>query len=397
MIDNLQILLITINRSSILDIRDFIWYSTLKRLKKGALTILKKRRKLKEDYNRETRRELIKRITRLMKKMKKSRMYARLLVIKLALQGKSYKEIVSITGISEPTIADYIKKFRKKGLAGLKMKYSSGCPSKLTKEQEIQLYEIIVNEYPKNHGFKAKMNWTVRIIRELIEKKFGVKYSRSGTRHLLHRLDLRFTTPTYTLAKADPKKQEEFKEQFNVLKQELLEGEIDHIFFVDESMIRDYQAISKTWFPKGQQKIIKTYGKHWGTKLIGALDYESGEVFCIQRKTYTAKEFLSFLKIMVKKYKDKRIVLVLDNAPIHHAYLLDPFLEEHAEHLTLFFLPPYSPQLNLIEGLWGWLKENVINNEFFDSALKIHRAVKEFIDWVNDNPQETIDRLCVRL
>ena len=40
-------------------------------------------------------------------------------------------------------------------------------------------------------------------------------------------------------------------------------------------MIRDYQAISKTWFPKGQQKIIPTYRKHHGAKLVGFLNYET--------------------------------------------------------------------------------------------------------------------------
>ncbi len=84
-------------------------------------------------------------------------------------------------------------------------------------------------------------------------------------------------------------------------------------------MIRDYQALSRTWFPKGQQKIIPTYGKHWGAKLIGTLDYETGEVFCVQEEQYTAKEFLSFLEKMMVKYQGQRIVMILDNAKIHHA------------------------------------------------------------------------------
>ena len=37
-------------------------------------------------------------------------------------------------------------------------------------------------------------------------------------------------------------------------------------------MIRDYQAIQKTWFVKGRQKVIQTYGKHEGVKLLGILD-----------------------------------------------------------------------------------------------------------------------------
>ena len=89
-------------------------------------------------------------------------------------------------------------------------------------------------------------------------------------------------------------------------------------------MIRDYQALSRTWFAKGQQKVIPTYGKHWGAKLIGTLDYETGEVFCVQEEQYTAKEFLSFLEKVTAKYRGERIVMVLDNAKIHHAELQKP-------------------------------------------------------------------------
>lgn len=54
-------------------------------------------------------------------------------------------------------------------------------------------------------------------------------------------------------------------------------------------MIRDYQAIQKTWFVKGRQKVIQTYGKHEGVKLLGILDYETGKVYeasveCVGRK-----------------------------------------------------------------------------------------------------------------
>jgi transposase len=162
-------------------------------------------------------------------------------------------------------------------------------------------------------------------------------------------------------------------------------------------MIRDYQALSRVWFAKGQQKIVPTYGKHHGAKLIGSLDYETGEVFCTQEIQYTAKEFLSFLERLMEKYPNQKIVMVLDNARIHHAELIQPFLKKNRELLTLLYLPPYSPQLNLIEGLWGWLKAAVINNVFFDSVQKIRKAVQEFIKEINKTPEVTVDRLCVQL
>lgn len=51
-------------------------------------------------------------------------------------------------------------------------------------------------------------------------------------------------------------------------------------------MIRDYQAISKTWFLKSNQRIIPTTGKHRGVKLLGILNYENGQVFCTQDERY---------------------------------------------------------------------------------------------------------------
>lgn len=161
-------------------------------------------------------------------------------------------------------------------------------------------------------------------------------------------------------------------------------------------MIRDYQALANTWFPRGKQKIIPTYGKHRGVKLVGTLDYESGEIFCTEEEQYDAKVFLSFLEKVVEKYSGEKIVMILDNARIHHAKLIQPFLDAHKDTLELVFLPPYSPNLNLIEGLWGWLKKSVIYNVFYSSVDDIRKAVQTFITEISKNPIQIVDRLCIR-
>lgn len=43
------------------------------------------------------------------------------------------------------------------------------------------------------------------------------------------------------------------------------------------------------WFPKGKQRIILTYGKHEGVKLVGFLDYETGHVYMEEHKKYDAE------------------------------------------------------------------------------------------------------------
>lgn len=162
-------------------------------------------------------------------------------------------------------------------------------------------------------------------------------------------------------------------------------------------MIRDYQAIQKTWFLKGKQRIIPTFGKHEGVKLLGILNYETGHIYCEEHEKYDAEVFLKFLKNVLVIYKQGKIVMILDNSRIHHAKLIQPFLEENAHRLELVFLPTYSPKLNLIEGLWLWLKSEIINNVFFKSVREIRIAVRSFINSTAKMPDMVIERLCVRL
>lgn len=162
-------------------------------------------------------------------------------------------------------------------------------------------------------------------------------------------------------------------------------------------MIRDYQAIHKTWFERGKQRIIKTFGKHQGVKLIGYLNYETGEVYCEEHESYNAEVFLGFLKNLLSRNPNGKIVIILDNARIHHAKLLQPFLKENEERLQLMFLPPYSPNLNLIEGLWKWLKEKVIYNVFYKVVSEIRNNIDGFLENINANPAAVIDRLCCKL
>lgn len=176
-----------------------------------------------------------------------------------------------------------------------------------------------------------------------------------------------------------------------------MNDEIDHLLFEDECMIRDYQALQRTWFEKGKQRIIPTTGKHRGVKLLGTVDYVTGEIVWQEDEQYTAETFLAFLKKVIAHYPTGKIVMVLDNARIHHAKLLKPFLNEQKGRLEFVFLPPYSPQFNVVEGLWKWLKSDVINNVFYPTVAEIRNNVTNFMKQIAKNKRAIIDRLCVRL
>jgi putative transposase len=175
-----------------------------------------------------------------------------------------------------------------------------------------------------------------------------------------------------------------------------LNGDIDHVLFEDESSIRDYQAIMKSWFSKGGQRIIKTYGKHESVKLAGILNYETGEVHVDEMEKWNAEVFLAFLQKVLAWYPKGKIMLILDNSKVHHAILLQGFLKANPR-LMLMFLPPYSPMLNLIEGLWGWLKDTCVNNVFFTKICQVKLAVRKFVTQINSDPDNVIERLCIQL
>ncbi|WP_374992201.1 transposase [Paenibacillus sp. LHD-38] len=113
--------------------------------------------------------------------------------------------------------------------------------------------------------------------------------------------------------------------------------------FEDESMIRDYQAFQKTWLAKVKQRIINT-GKHHGVKLLATLDYVEGKIVWKEDEQYNVESFLAFLKQVLTVYPTGRIIMVLDNARIHHAKLLSSFLQEHisTSHYKVMFSPVFS-------------------------------------------------------
>lgn len=84
-------------------------------------------------------------------------------------------------------------------------------------------------------------------------------------------------------------------------------------------MIRDYQALQRTWFEKGTQRVIRITGKHRGVKLLATVDYSSGKIVWHEDEEYTAETFLIFLNKVLIAYPFGTITMVLDNARIHHA------------------------------------------------------------------------------
>ena len=153
-----------------------------------------------------------------MKNSKITREYRRLQAIYLYSTGVKVSEIVQITQHTASTISRLYTAYRANGLSSISDAPRDGRPHRLTPEQEITIKDIVLNKTPADLGFSANFNWTAGIVAQYILKEFKVRYSIKGTTLLLKRLNLSFTRPTYTLAKADAKKQEQFRKDFSKTK-----------------------------------------------------------------------------------------------------------------------------------------------------------------------------------
>ena len=165
------------------------------------------------------------------------------------------------------------------------------------------------------------------------------------------------------------------------------------MLFEEEAHIRDYQAIGATWALCGKQKKIKTTGRHAAAILMGTVAPATGDVIVEQYAESTAETFQQFLQGVLDRYVGKQVYMILDNARIHHAKALAPFLADHPE-LHLVFLPPYSPNLNNVERLWKWLREKVILNTYFPNLGAIKEAIGRFLRFLEGSKTEIQSRLC---
>ena len=142
----------------------------------------------------------------------------RALGVRLILEGRSIEEAAKISNYSEEAVRLHIARYEAEGLEGLFTKKAPGAKRKLTPEQEGVLYETIKTKLPRDVGLVPFANWTAPLAVKYVIAEFGVEYSERGMRNLFERLGLSYTRPTYTLAKADPQKQDDFRQEFEAVK-----------------------------------------------------------------------------------------------------------------------------------------------------------------------------------
>ncbi|MFC1226789.1 IS630 family transposase [Pedobacter sp. BG31] len=135
--------------------------------------------------------------------------------------------------------------------------------------------------------------------------------------------------------------------------------------FQDEASLSNTATVSYMWAEKGKQpRINQKQRKRERKTLFGCIEPETGIVVTSKADRGNTISFFSFLLLVVKTYHERKVVMVLDNVPYHHAKRLKPILERYKHRIELVYLPPYSPDLNPIERVWWYMRKKITHNRY---------------------------------
>ena len=124
--------------------------------------------------------------------------------------------------------------------------------------------------------------------------------------------------------------------------------------------------------------------------MYGAFNYRTGQSHYMAHPKKNAQQFAEFLRQLLEANSERPLVLVLDNASYHHTRAIRQLLSDHRDHVFVIWLPVYSPELNLIEGLWGYLKRSALNNYFFGDIESLESALHQAFSEMQQHPETAL-------
>jgi transposase len=279
--------------------------------------------------------------------------------------GWTLEEVSNALLLDEETLRSYVKKYQEGCLpALLKVDYKGSEP---------QLSDFEINKLCD--ALDKNIFLTTQSVIDFVEKKFGIKYSQSGMRDLLHRLNYEYKKPKLVPGNPDIEAQEIFSEQYEEFM--LNKPKNVEVLFMDAVHPQHNTMAAYGWIKRGEKRKIQTTSGRDRLNLHGAMNAETYELTVIESETVDEDSTIQLLEMLENKYILAPIIyVILDNAKYHYSRKVRKFLEK--SRINLVFLPSYSPNLNLIERLWKFFKKKVLYNKYYEKIDDFRKACIKF-------------------
>jgi transposase len=306
------------------------------------------------------------------------RIYQRLSAILWSDDGRTREEIAELLGISTRQIGQWFRIYRNKGLDDLCTLHYQGDPGRLGPAQVGRLKQEI--ETGVFHNAEQIRTW--------IEATFGVTYSATGVKDLLRRIGASYHKVSGFFWKADVEEQKRWLRKHRRHKREA--GPETRRYFVDACHpVWGVDLLYSCWLLVGQRLYVGVGNGRKRLNILGAYCPDDHDYVDLRltKENITGEQFVKLLEALRAKHPETaKFMLYLDNARYYSKPCVKEWLARHRQ-FRLVPLPAYSPNLNLIERLWKFLRRKALNR-WLKTFEEMQAAVAGVLDRLGDYRDE---------
>lgn len=291
------------------------------------------------------------------------RVRRRMEAVYLKALGLPHNEIGRIVRISQKTLRAYLRRYQVGGIEALKERDYHQPKSELDDHQDRLRQE-----------FEARPPTTVAEAADRIEQLTGIRRSPTQVRAFLKRLGLKRRKVGQIPAKADPEKQQRFLEEALTPRLEETKKGKRHLFFVDAAHFVLQPFLGFLW--SFVRLFIKAPSGRQRFNVLGALHAVTRQLVTVTNTDYVnSGTVATLLRQLAASFCDLPITVVLDNARYQHCHFIKTLATDLG--IELLFLPPYSPNLNLIERLWKFVKKQCLYSHYYETFADFKQAIED--------------------
>ena len=299
-------------------------------------------------------------------------------------KGWMVKEIAESFGLHPDAVSRWFVNFRRKGKLALKSTKAPGPKPKLSQKQLADLVNCLKSD-ALNFGFETPL-WTCNELRLLILKRYKKKIHNSNVWRWLKRLKQSNQKPTSKASEQDVKETRRWlrEEWPKILAHARRWNAI--IYFQDEAGVSLIPFLGKTWGAKGTTPVVRLTGHKGGLSLSSAISMSGEMLFRFEMAKVNAGIFIDFLTKVRRHHLTRKVIAITDRAPIHTAGAVSKYVEENAGRFAVYYLPPYSPELDPDELVWGYLKKNDLKAHSATNRKELKRITKNSMLGIQKRP-----------
>lgn len=294
-------------------------------------------------------------------------------IVLLKHKGYSQVEIADILNLDENTICTWLGKFR----------------DSLDIEQYL---EVHFKPYVGKQSY-TELGKLVQVVKsthfcevKAIIAQTRKPYSVSGMTKLLKRLGFSYKRLVRIPAQLDLKKQADFVAQYQAIERNL--SPKCAMFFMDAVHPQHNTHTAHAWLTRGESTYLPSNNGRNRLNINGLYNPQNQEVITTFHQTINAQATIETLEELKKQYPNyENLYILADNARYYTAKILKAYLAENPV-FKLIHLPPYSPNLNLIERLWKFMRKNIINLNYCEKFEKFTSNIQDFFSNIKEYKQE---------